>query len=212
MTQTKNIYQRILGVMSEVDYIQKGDKRVNGQYSFVSHDQVTGRMHPYFVQHGIVAIPTIVSLVQEGNRTSVCLRTDFINADDPRDKVEVISWGYGIDSQDKGPGKAVSYAYKYALLKTFCLETGDDPDMDAESECEPSKQAEGDAPKVDTISEKQLALLTSLLKNFDKAEVETIEAAYARELKITCWEELPKSKFQDLYDHLTVKLNNKKVA
>jgi hypothetical protein len=39
-------------------------------------------------------------------------------------------FGYGIDNQDKGPGKAMSYAVKYAMLKTFCLETGDDPEKD----------------------------------------------------------------------------------
>lgn len=31
---------------------------------------------------------------------------------------------------DKGPGKAISYAVKYAYLKAFALETGDDPDHD----------------------------------------------------------------------------------
>jgi hypothetical protein len=36
--------------------------------------------------------------------------------------------GYGVDPQDKGPGKAISYGVKYALLKVLGLETGDDPD------------------------------------------------------------------------------------
>lgn len=206
--QQKNIYQRVLGIMAEIKYIQKGDKKVNGQYSFVSHDQVTGTLHPAFVEHGIVVIPNVVSLSQEGNRTSVCLRTDFINADNPSDKIEVISWGYGIDPQDKGPGKAVSYAYKYALLKTFCLETGDDPDMDAKSEYEAPK-AQNEESKEETITPKQLGLLTSLLKNFDKEQVQKLEAAYEKESKITCWEELPKSKFQNLYDQLVARLNTK---
>ena len=50
----------------------------------------------------------------------------------------VRAFGYGIDNGEKGPGKAVSYAVKYALLKTFCLETGDDPDRDAGTEHVPS--------------------------------------------------------------------------
>ena len=50
--------------------------------------------------------------------------------------------GYGIDPADKGIGKAISYSFKYALLKTFCLETGDDPDQDQSSKYEPAKPPE----------------------------------------------------------------------
>ena len=127
----KNIYQRILSVMAEVDYIQKGDKMVNGQYRFVGHDQVTAIIHPQLVKHGIAVLPTVVGSKQDGNRTEVVLSTTFVNVDDPMDRIEIKTLGYGIDQGDKGPGKAVSYAFKYAVLKTFSLETGDDPDMDA---------------------------------------------------------------------------------
>jgi hypothetical protein len=54
----------------------------------------------------------------------------FVNVEDPADHFDVETFGYGVDSQDKGPGKAMSYAVKYALLKALGLETGDDPDMD----------------------------------------------------------------------------------
>ncbi len=59
--------------------------------------------------------------------------------------------GYGVDGGgfdrdgkekpqgDKGPGKAISYAFKYACLKLFCLETGEDADNDATVEFHPSK-------------------------------------------------------------------------
>jgi hypothetical protein len=45
-----------------------------------------------------------------------------------------MSFGYGIDDQDKGAGKAMSYAVKYALLKTLGLETGDDPDENQDAQ------------------------------------------------------------------------------
>jgi hypothetical protein len=54
----------------------------------------------------------------------------FVNVDEPSEWIDVESFGYGLDDQDKGPGKAMSYAVKYALLKTLGLETGDDPDED----------------------------------------------------------------------------------
>ncbi len=151
----KNIYQRILAVMNDIDYIQKSMKTVNNTYRFVSHDQVAKVMHKAFVTHGIVAPVTVKNMSQEGNRTSVTLGVKFINVDNPQDFFEVESLGYGIDSQDKGPGKAVSYAFKYALLKTFCLETGDDPDNDVEEDFKTSEEIEKEENKTYLTKEQQ---------------------------------------------------------
>ncbi|MCK5445676.1 MAG: ERF family protein [Rhodospirillaceae bacterium] len=129
-TEPLNVHQRILAVMADIAYIQKGDAKVNGQYSFVGHDAVTAALHPLFVEHGMVVEPHVTKWHQDGNRTSVDLMVTFINVDDPEDRTSIASLGFGIDNQDKGPGKAVSYAYKYALLKMFALETGDDPERD----------------------------------------------------------------------------------
>jgi len=139
-----NIFQRILGVMRELEYIQKGEAKVNNQYRFVSHDQVSAKVHPLLVKHGIAVIPSVDELKQEGNRTEAKVSVHFVNVDNPSEVVVTKYYGYGVDPGDKGPGKAISYACKYALLKTFCLETGDDPDFDAEAAYEPVKCLEFD--------------------------------------------------------------------
>ena len=126
-----NIYQRVLAVMSELSYVQKGDKTVNNQYRFVGHDAVSEAIHPMLVKHGIAMIPSVSCWKQDGNRTEVDVTVSFINADKPEDRFDVQTFGFGVDQQDKGPGKAVSYATKYAVLKTFVLETGDDPEKDS---------------------------------------------------------------------------------
>lgn len=138
MTQasTLNILQRINAVMQELDYLQK-EKKSGMQYSFVSHDKVTGAIRPLLVKHGIACWPAAMEVKQEGNRTQLQCKVIFASIDDPADCIEVESIGYGIDSQDKGPGKAISYAVKYAWLKTFALETGDDPDNDQHVKFEP---------------------------------------------------------------------------
>ena len=125
-----NIYQRILAVMAELSYVQKGDKTVNNQYRFVGHDAVSEAIHPMLVKHGIAMIPSVSSWKQDGNRTEADVTVSFINVDKPDDRFEIKTFGFGVDPQDKGPGKAVSYATKYAVLKTFVLETGDDPEKD----------------------------------------------------------------------------------
>lgn len=128
--ETKNIYQRMAEVMKAVAYVQKEAKKVNGQYTFVSHDAVTAKLRPALIEAGIFPVVTVKDRAQDGNRTEATIQVRFVNVDKPEEFIEVESFGYGIDPQDKGPGKAVSYAFKYALLKTFCLETGDDPEVD----------------------------------------------------------------------------------
>jgi hypothetical protein len=122
--------------MQELDYLQK-EKKSGMQYSFVSHDKVTGAIRPLLVKHGIACWPAAMDVKQEGNRTQLQCKVIYANIDDPEDCIEVESIGYGIDAQDKGPGKAISYAMKYAHLKTFSLETGDDPDNDQHVKFEP---------------------------------------------------------------------------
>jgi len=139
-TANLNLHQKIIGIMSELDYVAKGDKTVNGQYRFVSHDQVTAKIHPLLVKYAVTVVPSVESMQQEGNRTTLNLLVTFTNADNPEQTFTARYISQGIDgggydregrekpAGDKGPGKAISYAYKYAMLKTFCLETGDDQD------------------------------------------------------------------------------------
>lgn len=169
-----NVYQRILAIMRELDYIQKGSGKVNNQYTFVSHDAVSSAVHPLLVKHGIVVIPSVDEMTQEHNRTVAKLSIAFVNVDDPADHVITKYTGYGIDSGDKGPGKAISYAYKYALLKTFCLETGDDPDNDANARYEPPKSLEFDS-KLPELSDKEKAKLEKFLQSISKSSNKHIE-------------------------------------
>ena len=73
----------------------------------------------------------IVECNQNGNRTEVKLAVSFINIDDPKDRFTVHFFGHGVDNQDKGIGKAISYAMKYCLLKTFLIESGTDDDVES---------------------------------------------------------------------------------
>jgi hypothetical protein len=150
MTDDKlNIHQRINAIMASISYVQKGDAKVNGQYSFVSHDAVTAAIHPLLVEHGVNIIPTVTAWNKDGNLTSVDVAIDFVNIVDPADKVTISTLGYGIDNQDKGVGKAISYACKYAMLKVFMLETGDDPEKDL-IEHKPAVKKKWNGPLVKT--------------------------------------------------------------
>lgn len=128
-------------MMNEVSYIQKESKR-GMRYSIVSHDAVTAKVRPSLVKHGVIYYPVDMVTSQDGNRTVCELTVRFQSIDDPNSFIDVPSFGYGIDDQDKGPGKAISYAVKYALLKTLGLETGDDPDYDQDVQHKSTKSKE----------------------------------------------------------------------
>ena len=133
MSEEKNIYQKLNAIMRDVSYIQKESKKVNNQYTFVSHDAVTAKIRPALLEHGVIAIPDFFDISQDGNKTYCKMKMTFVNMDKPDDRlvIDCAGFGQGIDPQDKGAGKAMSYAYKYALLKVFALETGDDPEQDS---------------------------------------------------------------------------------
>ena len=193
-----NIHQRILKVMEEVSYLQKkGNAAKEVTYKFITHDQVTKALHMPCVKNGIIALTTIEEFVQEGNRTRVKVKVSFINADNPKDFVEVISYGYGIDQQDKGIGKAVSYATKYAYLKCFMLETGDDPEKDNIDFSDEEKES--------YISKAEYHLLMTFIDKSSNPQ-ETIEY-YLKALKISSLEEMPKEKFQGVFESLKRKYN-----
>ena len=155
--------------MEDLTYIQKGDAKVNGQYKFVSHDDVSEKVHPLLVKHRVLMLPSVIEKSQEGNRTNIMLRVFFVNADNPTDQFAVDFPGYGVDASDKGPGKAISYAFKYAALKVLCLETGEDPDKDAKSRYEPPKCLEFDLSIPSSFTEAEK-------KKLDKFLIESAEA------------------------------------
>lgn len=131
--------ERIHLVMTRVDYVQKDKGKESDEpgakklkYSIVSHDKVTGLVRQHTVACGLIYWPHSMETKRDGNMTEVKLSLTFRSIHDADDEITVDGLGYGIDTGDKGPGKAISYAVKYALLKAFGLETGDDPDQDQE--------------------------------------------------------------------------------
>lgn len=126
------LLQRLNCVQDEVDYVQK-EKKQGMRYSIVSHDAVTAKVRPLMVKWGVLYYPLFMKMEQVGNRTQMELAVRFVSVNDATDYIDVASAGYGIDESDKGPGKAISYAVKYALLKSLGLESGDDPDTEQDS-------------------------------------------------------------------------------
>ena len=140
-----NVFQKINKVMENIEYLAKDDKVEFGttKYKAISEEKVTTAVREQLVKQGIVILP----VMQESNNkeltrtdksvnmlTEVHTRYRIQNIDDVNDYIEVESNGTGVDTQDKGVGKAMTYAYKYMLLRTFAIPTGEDPDKISSAE------------------------------------------------------------------------------
>ena len=139
-----SILQRINEVRKVVKYVKKEDDKVQGQYKAVSHDAVTRVLNEHLVAQGIIVMPHVVQSETKvthkhtGNGTPIIryearFQVHFVNVDDKSDSIVLVLDSHAEDTGDKSPGKALSYAIKYAKLKMFDLETGEDDESRIES-------------------------------------------------------------------------------
>ena len=151
MTEKLNIYQRLNKIREAVDYLKKDTKVLN--YKAVTHDKVTSELRPYLIKYGVMVVPRQISgaiedtgkATQSGTPTTryvAFYEIDFVNIDEPKDKCTVAIGSIAEDNNDKGPGKAVSYATKCAFLKLFSIETGEDDESRQEQKPTPITDAQ----------------------------------------------------------------------
>lgn len=197
--QAMNLFQRLHAVMCEVDYIQK-EKKSGMKYSIVSHDAVTAKVRPLLVKHRVMYTSSVKSAEQDGTMTKTLVEVTFINIDKPTETHAVVMLGHGIDPQDKGPGKAISYAVKYALLKTLGLETGDDPDQEQDIRKDSRHPA-----TIKLASPEQLGELSELMEasNTPKA----ISDRWLAKAKVNTFDEMSADHIQKTIDFLKSKLS-----
>jgi hypothetical protein len=181
-----NIYQRINEVRKKVSYARK-DKKVEGQnYNAVTHDAVTALVRNHLIDHGIVIVPRLVSsTVTEVGKTKGGMSIirysgrydiDFVNCDNPNDKIAVPFEAHANDSGDKAPGKATSYATKYAMLKLFSIETGENEEGRVEPYEALKRVTEEQAANIEALIEEVKADKPKFLKWMQADAVENIRA------------------------------------
>ena len=182
-----NIYQKISEVMKNIEYLTKDDKVEFGttKYKAISEEKVTTAVREQLVKQGIVIIPIeqqsenkeLIRTEKSVNMlTTVHVKYRIQNIDDVNDFIEVESNGTGVDTQDKGVGKAMTYAYKYMLLRTFAIPTGEDPDKI--SSVETDKKMENEVNNTVINKTKLDALNNSIEKH--KIADEKVEAILAK--------------------------------
>ncbi len=154
----KNIFQRISAVMQDVQYLAKDDQIEFGKtkYRAISEEKVTTIIRKSLITHGIVIVPVKQEHSKDGVLTTVDVTYRIQNVEDENDYIEAVSSGTGVDTQDKGVGKAMTYSYKYLLLRTFAIPTGEDPDKISSAELDDRFSREQKVEYIDDIKKKVL--------------------------------------------------------
>ena len=133
---SKNIYQKILEVMKNIEYLSKDDAVAFGttKYRAMSEEKVTMTVRKELIKQGLVVFPVEQTVEKDGHITTTNTTYKMVNTENPEEFVILASSGQGSDTQDKGVGKAMTYSFKYMLLRTFAIPTGEDPDKVASAQ------------------------------------------------------------------------------
>jgi hypothetical protein len=134
----KNLSKKMLQIMSEVGYVQKGGTNTFQNYKYAKEADVAAKVRESMVKHGVFLYTSVTKtgvseyLNNKGATqfmVSVLVTGTFVDSDSG-ESYTVTYPGDGADTGDKGIYKAITGADKYLLMKTFLIETGDDPEKD----------------------------------------------------------------------------------
>lgn len=137
-----SVYKAICAVMGDLaaSGIAKDRKNAQQGYSFRGIDDVFNALSPLMARNGLAMLPRVLQRTVTERATAkggtlfyvvVDCEFDLVCAEDGSKHV-IRTSGEAMDSADKATNKAMSAAYKYAALMTFCIPTiGEDNDADA---------------------------------------------------------------------------------
>ena len=173
-----NIYQKMAAITAELQTVAKNltvQTTKTSSYKAVSERDILDAVKPLEEKHGIYSYPCDREVLESNllesestydgkttKKTTFMTRIKttyrFVNVDEPTEYIETTTFAEGIDAQDKGSGKAMTYADKYALMKAYKISTGDDPDQTASEETRYTR-SNSTQPKALSPREKLIARL-----------------------------------------------------
>jgi hypothetical protein len=146
--ELKNLAKAVLQVMIAVKGIDKSMTvgTGNSSYKGVPDQEVKKIIGESMAKNGLTVLPidvdakTQIDRWEETNQYGTKqkqsifteVKTKYLLLHESGESMELSGYGHGVDSQDKGAGKATTYALKYTLLYLFLVPTGkiDDSDND----------------------------------------------------------------------------------
>jgi len=131
--QELNLREKFAEVRRRLGYIQKRGHNERHNYNYVTAADLAGSVGDILAELGVIVIPQLQSISTEPPRGSseriarIVMNYRFVDARSG-EELSVRVACEGADAGDKAPYKAMTGALKYALLQSFLLATGDDPE------------------------------------------------------------------------------------
>lgn len=182
------VYVAIAAVMEQVgrDGIAKSRRNQQQQYQFRGIDDVYNALAPILAQNHLVIVPRVLSRERTEQTTAkgallfyVVVQVEFqITYAPDGSSVTACTWGEAMDSGDKATNKAMSAAYKYMAIQTFCIPTEGDNDADATTH----EAAAADRP-ASPSAEPQTVSKTDARADFSAMQEEIRNARSSAELR-----------------------------
>lgn len=148
-----NVIVALCRVMAELPNIGKTMESPQG-YLYRGIEQITTHAQPLFARHGVVIAPRRIdwlptTQLQINNRPwtdeKLIVHYRVYGPGGADDFIDIDVPGIGRDNADKGSNKAMTQAFKYALLQALCIADGKD---DADSHDVPQADVTPDAGKL----------------------------------------------------------------
>ena len=132
-----SLRQKLAEVRRRIGQIEKRGINQEGNYKYVRAADLAGAVGDVLADLGVILLPRLESISTEplGNRTGaehltrVIIAYTFMDANSAEELTVKVA-GEGVDPGDKSVCKAQTSALKYALLQSFLIATGDDPEED----------------------------------------------------------------------------------
>lgn len=140
MSDKPSIVAALSAVMGEVQSVGKGSTNTQQGYRFRGIDAVVNAVGPAMRKHGVVCVPlvedvsyNVVEVGRQRTQMRECtVRVRYVFHGPAGDSIECVAVGEAMDSGDKATPKAMSVAYRVALLQALCIPT-DEPDADSQT-------------------------------------------------------------------------------
>jgi hypothetical protein len=140
MTEIPQVYSAIAAVTRSLSKkgIAKNRTNRDSGYAFRGIDDIYAALSPLFARHRLCLLPRVLEQERQSHRTekgdllfTTCVRVafDIVSVADGSQHT-ISTFGEAADAGDKGMPKALSAAFKYAVIQAFCIPIGSE-DADA---------------------------------------------------------------------------------
>jgi hypothetical protein len=172
---SKSLVEKLIWIMSQVERIPKNGYNSFHKYKYALESDVKDACRTFMAEVGVLMTFSVKDTEQRRDDiVRVFSEVTFHDADS-EDTLTFEIAGDGQDKNDKGIYKAITGSTKYALMSTFLIPTGDDPEKDSApekkkktSKPEPkSPKKEQTKPKLATPKQKK-AIEAIITKHFNK--------------------------------------------